>query len=115
MYPSIVARQRLDKHVTAAANTLRNRKIRRVVFYAVRVVTKENRRLILPRNFSNITVPTTYAPPPYKFRNITCLHGISYLARRLIRREWIIIIVIIIIIIIVIVLTCYRPLAICDS
>jgi hypothetical protein len=50
VYPPIVARQRLGKHVTAATNT-RNTIIivRRVVFCAVHVVFKESRRLVLPR------------------------------------------------------------------
>jgi hypothetical protein len=41
VYPSIVARQRLGKNVTAATNTR--------LFYAVRVVSKESRLLVLPR------------------------------------------------------------------
>jgi hypothetical protein len=43
MYPSIVARQWLGKHVPAA------KKIVEVVFYAVRVVSKENRQLVIPK------------------------------------------------------------------
>jgi hypothetical protein len=42
-----IARQRLGKSVTAATNTHNNRFIGRVVFYVVRVVTKESRRLVL--------------------------------------------------------------------
>jgi hypothetical protein len=46
VYISIVARQRLSINVTAARN---NRGIlRRIVFYAVRVVSKESMRLVLP-------------------------------------------------------------------
>jgi hypothetical protein len=48
LYPPNVARQWLGKHVPAA--TRNNRKnIGGVVFYAVRVVSKESRRLVLPR------------------------------------------------------------------
>jgi hypothetical protein len=43
VYPSIVARQRLGRHVPAATNTHNNRIIARtVVFYTVRVVSKES-------------------------------------------------------------------------
>jgi hypothetical protein len=42
MYPSVVATQRLCKSVTAATNI-------RVVFYAIRFVSKESRLLVLPR------------------------------------------------------------------
>jgi hypothetical protein len=42
VYPPIVDRQRLGKHVPAATNTRNNRRIvGRVVFYTVRVVSKE--------------------------------------------------------------------------
>jgi hypothetical protein len=54
VYPPIVTRQWLGKHVPAATNTRthNNRRIvGRVVFYAVRVVSKESRRLVLPRTF----------------------------------------------------------------
>jgi hypothetical protein len=46
-----VARQRLSKNVTAAVNTQARIEeiVGRVVFYAVRVVSKESRRLGLPR------------------------------------------------------------------
>jgi hypothetical protein len=48
--PLIFARQRLGKHVPVAINTRKNRRIvGRVVFYAVRVVSKESTRLVLPR------------------------------------------------------------------
>jgi hypothetical protein len=50
VYPPIVARQRLGKNVTAATNKRNNRRIvGRVVFCMVRVVSKESRRLVLPR------------------------------------------------------------------
>jgi hypothetical protein len=51
VYPSSVARQRLCKSVTAATNThAKNRRIvGHVVFYAVQVVWKESRLLILQR------------------------------------------------------------------
>jgi hypothetical protein len=47
----IVARQRLGKNITAATDIpLNNRRIVvRVVFYAARAITKESRRLVLPR------------------------------------------------------------------
>jgi hypothetical protein len=38
-----------EKKVAAATNTRNNRTVERVVFYAVRVVPRENRRLVLPR------------------------------------------------------------------
>jgi hypothetical protein len=48
--PQIVSQQRLGKHFPAATNTRNNRRVvRRVVFNAVRVVSKERRRLVLPR------------------------------------------------------------------
>jgi hypothetical protein len=43
VFPLIVARQRLCKHVPATTNTRNNRRIiGRVVFYAIRVVSKES-------------------------------------------------------------------------
>jgi hypothetical protein len=46
----IVARQWLGKHIPAATIARNNRRIvERVVFYMVHVVSKESRRLILPR------------------------------------------------------------------
>jgi hypothetical protein len=57
--PRIVARQRLDTHVPVAMNTRSNRGIAGgVVFYAVRVVSKVNRRLVLP---------ITYFPFLYRY------------------------------------------------
>jgi hypothetical protein len=49
--PPIVARQRLGKNDTAAKEYTRNniRIFGRVVFYAVRVESKENRRLVYPK------------------------------------------------------------------
>jgi hypothetical protein len=44
--PLIVARQRLGKHVPMATNTRNIRNVGGVIFYAVRVVSKESRRLI---------------------------------------------------------------------
>jgi hypothetical protein len=44
VYPLIVATQRLGKHVPAATKTVGG-----VVFYAVRVVSKGRRRLVLTR------------------------------------------------------------------
>jgi hypothetical protein len=50
VYPTIVARQRLDKDVTTATNTRNNRRIvGRVVLYAGRVISKKSRRLVPPR------------------------------------------------------------------
>jgi hypothetical protein len=44
------ARQRICKHVTATANTRNNRRtVGRFIFYAVHVVSKESRRLVLPK------------------------------------------------------------------
>jgi hypothetical protein len=53
VYLFIVARQRLGKNVSAATNTRRyNRRIvGRVVFCADRVLSKESRRLVLPRTY----------------------------------------------------------------
>jgi hypothetical protein len=48
-----VARQQLGKNVTAATNAHNNRRILgRVVFYAVRVVSMESRRLVPLRTSS---------------------------------------------------------------
>jgi hypothetical protein len=49
MYPPIVARQRLGKNFTAATNTHATVEelFGRVVFYAIRVVSKESRRLFI--------------------------------------------------------------------
>jgi hypothetical protein len=50
VYPSIVAKQRPSTNVTAATNTLGNRRtVGRAVLYAVRVVSKESRGLLIPR------------------------------------------------------------------
>jgi hypothetical protein len=50
VYPPIVARQRLDINFTAATGTRNDRRIvGRVVFCAARGVSKENRRLVIPR------------------------------------------------------------------
>jgi hypothetical protein len=50
-YPSTVARQRLGKNVSAAINT--HEKIEELsetfVFYAVRVLTNESKRIVRPR------------------------------------------------------------------
>jgi hypothetical protein len=48
VYPSVFAKQRLFKNVTAGTNTDK-RIIGRVVFNVVRVVSKESRWLVLPR------------------------------------------------------------------
>jgi hypothetical protein len=42
VYPSIVARQELGKHVLAVTNTRNNRTVGRVVFCAVRDESKES-------------------------------------------------------------------------
>jgi hypothetical protein len=49
VYPSIVARQRLSRNVTAATNT--HATIGELLDASVRVVSKESRRLVLPRTF----------------------------------------------------------------
>jgi hypothetical protein len=51
--PPIVARQRLGKKVSALTNIHATIKelSERVVFYAVRVVSKESRELVLPRTY----------------------------------------------------------------
>jgi hypothetical protein len=51
MYPHIVATQRLSKNFTAAKNTHATVEelFRRVVFYALRVASKESRRLVFRR------------------------------------------------------------------
>jgi hypothetical protein len=51
-YSHITARKRLGKNVTAATNTRNSRIVWCVVFYAVRVVWKESRQLVLPRSSS---------------------------------------------------------------
>jgi hypothetical protein len=53
----IVATQWLDENVPVATNTQAIRE--RVVFYAVRVLSKETRRLVLHRTSCN-TIPPTY-------------------------------------------------------
>jgi hypothetical protein len=45
----IVARHRVGRHVPASTNTRNHRRIGGGVFYAVRVLSKESRRLVLPR------------------------------------------------------------------
>jgi hypothetical protein len=51
VYPPILARQRLGKKSYRVNEyTRKNRRILRVISYAVRVVSKESRRLVLPRN-----------------------------------------------------------------
>jgi hypothetical protein len=47
----IVAMHLLGKNVTAAMNTRKTRSVGRVFFYAVGVVSKESRRLVLPSAF----------------------------------------------------------------
>jgi hypothetical protein len=55
VYHSTVARQWLGKNVTAVTNTRSNgTTVERVVFYAVRVVSMESSRLVLPRTSSFI-------------------------------------------------------------
>jgi hypothetical protein len=48
LYP-IVARQRLGKNVTAAANTRNSRIVGLIFFYVICVISKESRWLVLPR------------------------------------------------------------------
>jgi hypothetical protein len=50
VYPPVVARQLFAKNVTVATNTRNNRIIvESAVFCAVRVISKDRRRLVLPR------------------------------------------------------------------
>jgi hypothetical protein len=42
LYPSFIARQRLDKHVPATANTLNNRRIVGLIFCAVHVLSNDS-------------------------------------------------------------------------
>lgn len=52
VYPYMVARQFLGKHVLAAMNTYGNRRIvGHIISYAIRVETREYRRKVLPRTF----------------------------------------------------------------
>jgi hypothetical protein len=53
VYPLIVARQRLGKNVAAVTNTHTHKRriVECVIFYAVRVVSRESRRSVLPRTF----------------------------------------------------------------
>jgi hypothetical protein len=52
--PLSVARQRLGKHVPAAMNKCNIRTVETVIFYEVRVISKESRRLGLPRTSCHI-------------------------------------------------------------
>jgi hypothetical protein len=49
VYHPVVAKQRLGKNVTAVINKGNNRIIGRVIFCAIRVLSKESRRLVLHR------------------------------------------------------------------
>jgi hypothetical protein len=57
VYPPIIARQRLGKHVSAATSTRNNKStVGRVIFYAVRVLSKES---VYPLSLlGNISVET---------------------------------------------------------
>jgi hypothetical protein len=67
LYPTIVARQQLGKHVPASTNARNNiRIVRRVVFYTARVVLKENlwpcllyRRIVARQRFGKHIPATT--------------------------------------------------------
>jgi hypothetical protein len=63
--PHIVASQRLGKHVPAATITRNNRRIVELVLYAVRVITKESRRLVFPRYSCFIYSPFPSNIPPF--------------------------------------------------
>jgi hypothetical protein len=55
VHAHLAARQQPDKKVTAGTNTRNNRSIvGRVIFYAVRVVSKKTRKLILPRTYFSL-------------------------------------------------------------
>jgi hypothetical protein len=66
------ARQRLGKHLSAVTNKHNNRRIvGGVVFYMVRVVSKESMRLVLPRTFCYVYKETAV----FSFRSkIVCLY-----------------------------------------
>jgi hypothetical protein len=51
VYPPVVVRQRFLKNVTEVTNTRNNRIVGRVTFYAVRVLSKESRRLVVHRTY----------------------------------------------------------------
>jgi hypothetical protein len=60
--PPIVTSQRLDRNVTAATNTRNNRRIvGPVVYSALRVVLKADRRVVLPRTSSLLNFVLQYA------------------------------------------------------
>jgi hypothetical protein len=62
VYPPVVARQRLSKHVLAATKTRNNRRfIGSVVYCAVHVIWKESRRLVLPRTSCYVSILGTRA------------------------------------------------------
>jgi hypothetical protein len=63
--PPIVARRRLGKKFTAATNRDAKVELLEVVFYGVRVVSKESRRLILPRTSCCITPVLNYVTKAY--------------------------------------------------
>jgi hypothetical protein len=64
VYPSVVTRQRLDKNYRSNEYKRNNRGIvERVVLCAVRVISKENRRLVLPRT----TFFLRNSAPPQQF------------------------------------------------
>jgi hypothetical protein len=58
VYPPTVARQRLGKNVTAETNTHANKRTVGRVFYAVGVVSKECRRIVLPTTYCLLTTLT---------------------------------------------------------
>jgi hypothetical protein len=63
-----VAMQRFGKHVSAATNTRNNRIVGRIVFCSVHAVSKESRRLFLPRTFS-LSVKVTRCPRVVNYCN----------------------------------------------
>jgi hypothetical protein len=57
IYPSFFPRQRLVKNVPAATNTGNNFiNVERIIFYAVRVISRETGHLFLPRPSCYVTL-----------------------------------------------------------
>jgi hypothetical protein len=55
LYPLIIARQRIGKHVPAAKNThVTIENLSLVSLYVVCILTKESRRLVLPRTYCSL-------------------------------------------------------------
>jgi hypothetical protein len=71
VYPPIVARQRLGKNVTATTNTRSNRTVvGRVVFYAVHVISKGSRVLVLPITSCSLCIGFRFTDQHQAFSHI---------------------------------------------